>query len=231
MRADEAIRLAGGSIPKAESATRRAKKAGGSPIAWQFHKYFQWAEKEFSAEPGTNVSVIVREPAPSWTTVQEKDLLSQFVVLDPVKIGELVHERLRQGFGAVFGYTQGIDEIKGELTRLRQMLCEINERIDHLTLNQGVCVPIHSFAPEPFELAGPIDILISAEDDGYLASFLDGNLHAYGETKEEALSNMKATIVETYKRLRELPDDRLGRSMVEQKQVLSYLLRERAQAS
>ena len=160
----------------------------------------------------------------SWEPLEADFLTDTLSYEDVVRSGEQVREQLQH----YFGHTQ-LAAIVTELDALRQLVEGLSGKVDVLANNlvQTVCIPLRSFAPEPLEVAIPIDIVISPdEEDGFKASFLDANLHAYGETPEEALSNMRATIVEAYQRLRELPDSQLGRSMLRQKQVLSRHLRE-----
>jgi hypothetical protein len=186
-----------------------------------------WPVSELSSEPIVHVGVTASKA--TWALVQEANLLAHEIpYADRVRSEELVRERLQQQLGALFGYPQGFDEIRQELTTLRQLLEALTDKVGRLTTDviQTVCIPLRSFAPEPLEVAVPMDVVISCEEDGFQASFLDGNLHAYGETREEALSNIKAAILDTCRRLREVPDNQLGRSMLRQKQVLNHHLRE-----
>lgn len=183
---------------------------------------------QFAFEPSAPAFAVMigRELEGSWTPLQEANIsASEMTYADLVKSGELVRERLQTQLGAVFGYP-GFDAIRTELTTLRQLLETLTAKVDQLAANPSQSVCLRSFAPEPFEAAVPVDVLIVSDEDGFQASFLDANLHAYGETREEALFNMKATILETYQRLREMPDARLGRSMLRQKRLLSHYLRE-----
>jgi hypothetical protein len=169
------------------------------------------------------------EVNPFWAPVGEATVLTERISYgDLARRGELIRELLQQQLGTIFGHSRGLDEIRHELTSLSRLLEALTVEVEQLTgdLVQTVCIPLRSFAPERFDVATPIDIVISPEEDGFQASFLDGNLHAYGETKEEALSNIKSAILDTYQRLRELPDARLGRSLLRQKQVLNHHLRE-----
>ena len=94
-------------------------------------------------------------------------------------------------------------------------------------LEVPVVYPLTSLAPEPFEIIGPIHILIQAAEDGYIASFLDANLGASGATRAEALDGIKDRIVTTYERLMGKTDEKLGPGPLRQKHVLASLIRRR----
>ncbi|HET9400632.1 MAG TPA: hypothetical protein VFO34_06750 [Candidatus Acidoferrales bacterium] len=164
----------------------------------------------------------------SWTPIQLTDLSAESFSNVEINFNrELVREQLRRQLGAVVVDYEGLALVRLEMATLRQLLVAVDTKVDHLVskADQSVCVPIRSFAPEPFDAVVPIDVVISPEDDGYAATFLDANLHAYGETKEEAFFNIRNTILETYQRLRELGNAALGKSMRRQMQVLSNYIK------
>jgi hypothetical protein len=91
----------------------------------------------------------------------------------------------------------------------------------------AISVPITTLAPEPFELIAPIVAVVQESEGSYIASFLDANLGASGETKAEALDGLKDRIVTTFERFERKPDDRLGPGPLRQKHVLTSLIRRR----
>jgi len=188
-----------------------------------------WLTGEFTSGPFESVAAVAMGHEflnLSWAPVQQANILA---LSDAylAKSGQMVRERLQEQLGVVFGHSRELDAIRGELAALRQLLETLTGKVDRLAANPVHTICVRSFAPEPFEVAVPLDILIAPdEEDGFQAAFLDAKLHAYGETKEDALSNIKATILDTYRRLCEMPDTRLGRSMLRQKQVLNHYLRE-----
>lgn len=195
----------------------------------QYSGYGSWFWRDYVAAPEFNVAIVAGERDPSWASVEEATFLFPNIsYAEHLKSGEVVAEQLRQRLGALFGHSHGMNEIREELATLKQLIVGLSAKVDAVgtSLVQTVCYPIESFVPEPLEVASPMSIVISPEDDGFQASYLDGNLHAYGESREEALTNIKASIVDAYRRLRGVPDSQLGRSMLRQKKVLNHHLRE-----
>ena len=74
----------------------------------------------------------------------------------------------------------------------------------------GFWAPITTFAPEPYDLLRQIVVVIHPNESGYTAGFFDANIHASGDTDEEALRNLKSLILDTFDALSMEPPDRLG---------------------
>lgn len=71
---------------------------------------------------------------------------------------------------------------------------------------------IHTFAPEPHRVKQPIPITIEQQgDDEFVASFLEANVNASGETEAEAFSNVRSLILDVYDHLVSQPAEQLGR--------------------
>jgi len=73
----------------------------------------------------------------------------------------------------------------------------------------GMFVPITSFAPEPYELRKQLIVTIKPLEEGWEASFFDANIHATGDTEEEALRNLKSLILDVLDSLSGAPRDSL----------------------
>ena len=65
----------------------------------------------------------------------------------------------------------------------------------------GFWAPITTFAPEPYDLLCQIVVVIHPNESGYTAGFFDANIHASGDTDEEALRNLKSLILDTFEAL------------------------------
>ena len=74
-------------------------------------------------------------------------------------------------------------------------------------LGPGILVPITSFAPEPYQLVRQILTVIQPSEGGYIASFFDANVHASGDTEEEALRNLKSLILDVFDSLSAEPTE------------------------
>ena len=88
----------------------------------------------------------------------------------------------------------------------------------------AMAVPITTFAPEPYELRRPLLILVQREGAGFTASFFDANLHASGDTEEEAFRNLKSLLLDVFDSLRAEPAGRLGPEPKRQLAVLQEFI-------
>lgn len=93
-----------------------------------------------------------------------------------------------------------------------------------------VIVPINTLAPEPFELARPVNIVVEPviEESGrpseFVATFVDASIGASGDTIEEAVSNLKDRLITTFEVLESMAD-RLGPHPRHQLEVLRAVMR------
>jgi hypothetical protein len=55
---------------------------------------------------------------------------------------------------------------------------------------------IHTFAPELYRVKKPIPVVVRPHDGAFLASFLDANVNASGETEQEAFAAVKALMLD-----------------------------------
>jgi hypothetical protein len=92
---------------------------------------------------------------------------------------------------------------------------------------QTYAIAITTFAPEPYELLRPISIAIEGHTEGFIASFVEANINASGETEHEAVNMVKDTILMAYERLVSKDDEALGPGPLKQKQILMNLIREK----
>ncbi len=92
---------------------------------------------------------------------------------------------------------------------------------------QIYAISITTFAPEPYELLRPISIVIEGQADGFIASFVEANINASGETEHEAVNMVKDTILMAYERLASKNDEALGPGPLKQKQILMSVIREK----
>jgi hypothetical protein len=88
-------------------------------------------------------------------------------------------------------------------------------------------ISITTFAPEPYELLRPLSIVIEGRTGGFIASFVEANINASGETEHEAINMVKDTILMAYERLASKDDETLGPGPLKQKQILMNVIREK----
>ena len=89
----------------------------------------------------------------------------------------------------------------------------------------AVVVGIRTLAPEPYELIQPIDVLIRQENGQHIASFLEADIHASGDTAAEALRDLKGMILDTYDALSHQKEATLGPLMIQQRAVIRASVR------
>lgn len=106
------------------------------------------------------------------------------------------------------------------LEALEREVVLLKHRVAGLEQRAPVCVPVETLAPEPYQLLKPFHVVIQTEGDEYVASFFDANLNASGATEEEALVNLKDTIVAVFELLTEHNPSQLGPGPLRQLQVL-----------
>jgi hypothetical protein len=121
----------------------------------------------------------------------------------------------------------------GKVARLEVQLRDLASRLERTEAKLAereyspLVVPLSTLDPEPFDILKPINALIQESEGGCIATFLEANLGASGETKAEALDRLKDRIVTTFERLAVKSDDKLGPGPLRQKHVLTSLIRRR----
>ena len=108
---------------------------------------------------------------------------------------------------------------------LERELMLLKERCTRLERSSPVVVPIESLAPEAFHVIKPFHVVVRPQDDQYIASFFDANLSASGETRSEAISNLKDVVIATFDILSAVDESKLGPSPAQQKKVLGEFIR------
>jgi hypothetical protein len=105
------------------------------------------------------------------------------------------------------------------LDRLEQAVRVLSERVDPVTLQ------ISTFTPEPYEVLRPIPVLIRPEGDEFVASFVEANVNASGETQQEAFESLKLLVLDIFDSLRSHPVEKLGPESVRRLAVLRDFIR------
>jgi len=105
------------------------------------------------------------------------------------------------------------------LNRLEEAVRELSERIDAIT------VQISTFAPEPHEVIRSIPILIRPAGDDFVASFVEANVNASGDTQQEAFEDVKSLILDVFDSLRSHPPEKLGPESARRLAVLRDFIR------
>jgi len=86
-------------------------------------------------------------------------------------------------------------------------------------------VPIDTLAPEPLEVIRPFHVTVEPYENEYRASFFDANLSAFGETRNEAIWNLKDIISATFEMFVDVSEAKLGPGPARQFRVLQEFIR------
>lgn len=125
-----------------------------------------------------------------------------------------------------------IDQIK---ERLEEERAEIGEALHGLASLGGdqlrqppqpLIVPITALADPGYNLTRHIYVNVYGEEGDFTATFFDANLSSGGETREEAVRNLRELILMAYQSLKDDRDEDLGPRMVHQRRVLSEFIEE-----
>ena len=160
-----------------------------------------------------------------WVALEQDVIQSWLVPLHPgeqERQAEVLEDQIR----SVFGYGKKLEEFDQRLDRIEEMLQAILVKVAGIgpTL-KSIMVPIQSLAPEPYKVLQPLTVVVTEADEGYEAAFFDASIFASGDTEEDAVSNLKGTMIDTYERLSELKESQLGPGPTRQKQVLDSYIR------
>lgn len=111
----------------------------------------------------------------------------------------------------------------------RQLKATIVELTQALTSSRGSrpakLIPLQSFAPEPYDLLRPLQVVVEASGDEFTACFPDANLTAYGDNEHEAVEHLKVLILDVFDDI--ASGRKLGPGPAKQLAVLSEFLRKR----
>jgi len=86
---------------------------------------------------------------------------------------------------------------------------------------------ISNFEPELYDVKITMPVIVRPLSDGYEANFFDANIHASGDTEEEALRNLKALILDVYDSLSSMQPGELGPEPSRQLRVLNRFIARR----
>jgi hypothetical protein len=111
-----------------------------------------------------------------------------------------------------------LERLEKEVDSLKQLLAQGK---------RPVLVSISSLAPAPYTLRQDVGILVLPDDDSYVASLVDANINASGDTVPEAVANLKDMMVRLFERLGAEPKGNLGKGPARQLGVLRDLMRKK----
>jgi len=116
-----------------------------------------------------------------------------------------------------------------QISLLWKEMRSIKKQVKKLARREGAAyhpveMSILHFEPEPFEVTGGIRALVRQDKDSFVATFVDANIGASGETQNDAVANLKDMMVALFGRLSK-EEGRLGKEPARQLAVLRAVLR------
>jgi predicted RNase H-like HicB family nuclease len=127
---------------------------------------------------------------------------------------------------AVFDQAKRLDELCDRVAGLESKVEQVLRKLAELSsLRRSFLVPIETLEPEPYEILKPFTAVVMEVEGGFEAAAFDLGIFASGDTEEEAISNLKETLLDTFDQLNELPDTRLGKGPLRQKGLLNKCVR------
>ena len=96
---------------------------------------------------------------------------------------------------------------------------------DVITVLAGpVTLHIHESAEAGYQVSNPLPILIRQGQDSYVASFFEANIHAAGDTDQEAFDNLRSLILDTFDILADTSEDDMAPVALRQWRVLQHYI-------
>jgi hypothetical protein len=110
-------------------------------------------------------------------------------------------------------------------TQMMGRLAEVTTYLRGLSATRIGPIPITISVPGRYEPLRDIPAALQPVDDGFTATFFDGNISASGETEEEAISNLRSLIIDIFESLESEPPERLGIEPKRQLELLRAFIR------
>lgn len=106
---------------------------------------------------------------------------------------------------------------------LEKLVGELRARVSALEERRTVLVPVETFAPEPFSIVRPIQVVVEQFDDAFVATYFDANVNASGDTEVEAVENLKEVMLLTFDSLEN--EKSLGAALARKVAVLKSIIK------
>jgi predicted RNase H-like HicB family nuclease len=124
-------------------------------------------------------------------------------------------------------YTQTVQEQRENLRidGLERRILMLQSQVHCLQRCAPVSVVVDTMAPEPIDVIRPFHVVVEPYEDEMRASFDDANLSAFGETRNEAIWNLKDLIAGTFEILDAHEPEQLGPGPARQLEVLKQFIK------
>lgn len=106
---------------------------------------------------------------------------------------------------------------------LEKQVAELRACLAELKSTQPIIVPVEGVDLDPFEIIKPFSVVISPDENEWVATFFSANISSSGDNPVEAFSNLKELILMTFEMLESEP--KLGTALEIQKKTLAAHIR------
>lgn len=111
------------------------------------------------------------------------------------------------------------------LSRLEKEVKSLRKEL--ASAHKTILVPVESFEPDPYVLTQKVTALVLPDEDSWIASLVDANINASGETIADSVANLKDTMIELFEFLRKQPKGKLGKQPLRQLAFLKSVMRKK----
>src|ERR1017187_1037218 len=116
-------------------------------------------------------------------------------------------------------YGKMLQDISGWVAEFSARIAKGESTIADISKQTNVAIT--TLSPEPYCLKRAIPVHVQRDDgQGFIATFFDANISTSGETEEEAFSNLRSLIAESFDYLESVPIEELGPEPLRQLVVL-----------
>lgn len=115
--------------------------------------------------------------------------------------------------------------MNARLTRLEEEVKTLKQQVAEAS--KTILVPMESFEPAPYELTRKVTVLLLPDDGSWIATLVDANINASGETIAEAVANLKDMMIDLFELLRKESKSKLGKQPTCQLAFLNSVMRKK----
>lgn len=111
-----------------------------------------------------------------------------------------------------------------EQTAVDARLLEFEHRLQRIEESGGVSIAIATLGESTVRLLRPVPVTIRFNGDDFIASFFDANIHASGETEQEAFDGLREMLIGTFTLLDSHDSSSLSNEMQRSLRVLRQFI-------
>ena len=134
-----------------------------------------------------------------------------------------IRDNLRETAGFRRDFTRFEEDVRSGIGALQTQMAGL--RTAESPAEKPVSLTIAEFGTSDYEAVKPIPVTVRNEDGSFVASFFEANIHAAGETDQEAYDNLRSLILDMYDSVAESEESSLAPPLQTQRGVLRTYVR------